>query len=43
MYKENLALNNQQLLIYHKTQPNSLWERVYSIHIFSNIKNTIIQ
>ena len=25
MYKEDLALNNLQLLIYHKTQPNHIY------------------
>ena len=29
MYKEDLALNNQQLLICHKTKPN----RIYLIYI----------
>ena len=34
MYKENLALNNLQWLICHKTQPNKTISYIYLIYIY---------
>ena len=38
MYKEDLALNNLQWLICHKTQPNQLRNDFYGCCFFSEIK-----
>ena len=36
MYKEDLALNNQQWLICHKTQPNQIISVYYNDRMKSN-------
>ena len=33
MYKEDLALNNAQWLIYHKTKPNQTKSNVFNIYV----------
>ena len=33
MYKEDLALNNLQWLICHKTKPNPIKSYIFNIHV----------
>ena len=42
MYKQDLALNNQQRLIYHKTQPTNI-DQYYCMYMFMWIMNTVLQ
>ena len=42
MYKEDMALNNLQWLIRHKTQPNQIKPNQSKLHIKSDHKRTFL-